>query len=574
MKHFLIRSSLICVLLFLIVIPIYAATSYSSFYVTISDALINTKQDKTEEAEEAIEKFAKEWATVESKEKAEKEKVDEALKKVQNTTNKEERIEALTELSTALRALEQKENPVDEKAQRKEFEQKITPVLQQFEEALETGDLTQIENAYNTFNTKWNQYERPVRDQSTAMYGKIETQMAFIRMSISSESPDLATIQGQYVELKQTIDDFIAGKETAETVEGNYSLDTLINYLDEALNFITDKKYSEASASLQQFIVIWPQVEQEISTRNGSLYTKLESDIPIIASNLMKSNVDIEAIQNDLQNFKTEIELIQADTNYSFWDSALILLREGLEALLIIVALAAFLKKSGQDAMQKWIYIGAGVGILCSIVAAIILSTILNSASVDSNRELLEGYVGLIAAAMLIGVGIWLHNKSSVESWNRYISKQMNHAISTGSIFSMAAISFLSVFREGAETIVFYVGILPKMGMSQFLLGIVLAIGILIAVGIVLMKMSGKIPVHKFFAVATILIYLLAFKIIGGSLHTLQLLGKLNTTVVDGLPVLSTIGFYPTFETLIGQVILIILVIITILYKRLKKTTV
>ncbi|WP_342471037.1 FTR1 family protein [Ureibacillus sp. FSL K6-3587] len=568
MKHFLKRCSLICILLLTFVLPVRAETSYSSFYITISDALMNTKQGNGEKAEAAIDRFTKEWESVESSETKEKEAVNKALQKVQKATNKDERIAALKELSTALRILEEKENPIDEKAQREEFARKITPALERFENALATGDLEQIEAAYNTFNTKWNQNERPVRDFSTAMYGEIETQMAFIRMSIASETADIATIQEQYAMLKQKIEDFIAGKETAQAVEGDYSIETLVQYIDEAIKHIGEKHYAEAAASIQKFIIIWPQVEQEVSTRNGSLYTKIESDMPMIANSLMKSNVDAEHITQNLKKFKTEIELLKADTNYSFWDSAMILLREGLEALLIIVALAAFLKKSGQQAMEKWIYIGALLGVVCSIVAAVLMSTVLNSATVDSNREVLEGYIGLAAAAMMIGVGVWLHNKSSVESWNRYISNQMNQAISTGSVVSMAAVSFLSVFREGAETIVFYIGILPKMEMSQFLLGIAMALAILAATAVVLMKVSGKIPVHKFFIVATIFIYLLAFKIIGGSMHTLQLQGRLDTTVVDGLPVLSTVGFYPTFETIIGQAVLILLILATIIYKR------
>lgn len=568
MKHFLKRCSLICILLLTFVLPVRAETSYSSFYITISDALMNTKQGNGEKAEAAIDRFTKEWESVESSETKEKEAVDKALQKVQKATNKDERIAALKELSTALRTLEEKENPIDETAQREEFARKITPALEQFENALATGDLEQIEAAYNTFNTKWNQNERPVRDLSTAMYGEIETQMAFIRMSIASETADITTIQEQYATLKQKIEDFIAGKETAQAVEGDYSLETLVQYIDEAIKHIGEKNYADAAASIQQFIIIWPQVEQEVSTRNGSLYTKIESDMPMIASSLMKSNVDAEHITQNLKQVKTEIELLKADTNYSFWDSAMILLREGLEALLIIVALAAFLKKSGQQAMEKWIYFGALLGVVCSIVAAVLMSTVLNSATVDSNREVLEGYIGLAAAAMMIGVGVWLHNKTSVGSWNRYISNQMNQAISTGSVVSMAAVSFLSVFREGAETIVFYIGILPKMEMSQFWLGIAMALAILAATAVVLMKMSGKIPVHKFFIVATIFIYLLAFKIIGGSMHTLQLQGRLDTTVVDGLPVLSTVGFYPTFETIIGQAVLILLILATIIYKR------
>ena len=270
----------------------------------------------------------------------------------------------------------------------------------------------------------------------------------------------------------KTIEDFVAGKETAEVVEGNYSLATLLAYIDEAQDLIDAGDYQAASNKVREFITIWPRVEIEISTRNGSLYTKIESDMPIIASDLLKSNVDQQAITKQLNTFRTEIELIQGDSDYTIWDAALILLREGLEALLIILALVSFLEKSGQKKMRKWIYIGAFAGVLISAIAAILMSTILNSATIDTNRELMEGYVGLLAAAMMIGVGIWLHSKSNVVSWNRYISKQMGHAISSGSLVAMAAISFLSVFREGAETLVFTRALHQKWRLRNLSLGL------------------------------------------------------------------------------------------------------
>ena len=549
-------------------LPVQAAQSYSHLYIAISDALMNTKQDKEAEAKQALEQFAIDWAKVSSEQKEAKAKVDEILAQATDATSKDERLEALSALSNALRALEKLENPVDEAAQRAEFGQKFKPIMADFEKALASGDIQAIDEAYKDFNSKWNKNERPVREQSIAMYGQIETQMAFLRISISAEEPDVALMQSQFAALKQTIEDFVAGKETAEVVEGEYSLATLIAYIDEANDFVDAGDYQAASNKIREFITIWPSVEIEISTRNGSLYTKIESDMPIIASDLLKSNVDQQAITKQLNTFRTEIELMQGDSDYTIWDAALILLREGLEALLIILALVSFLNKSGQNKMRKWIYVGAFVGVLLSAVAAILMSTILNSATMDTNRELMEGYVGLIAAAMMIGVGIWLHSKSSVVSWNRYISKQMGNAISSGSIFAMAMISFLSVFREGAETLVFYAGIAPKMETSQFILGIVVALLILAVLAVVLFKASGKIPIHKFFAVATILIYVLAFKIIGVSLHTLQLTDNLSTTIVDGLPVISLIGFYPTVETIIGQSILLVLVAATMLYKK------
>lgn len=568
MKHFLMRCSMIIVFILTLALPVQAAQSYSHLYIAISDALMNTKQDKETEAKQALEQFATAWGNVSSEQTEAKAKVDKILQQATNATSKEQRLEALSALSNALRDLEKLENPVDEAAQRAEFGQKFKPIMADFEQALASGDRQAIDEAYKDFNSKWNKNERPVREQSIAMYGQIETQMAFLRISISAEEPDIALMKSQFADLQKTIEDFVAGKETAEVVEGDYSLATLIAYIDEAQDFIDAGDYQAASKKVREFITIWPSVEIEISTRNGSLYTKIESDMPIIASDLLKSTVDQEALTKQLATFRTEIELIQGDADYTIWDAALILLREGLEALLIILALVSFLEKSGQKKMRKWIYVGAFVGVLLSAVAAILMSTILNSATIDTNRELMEGYVGLLAAAMMIGVGIWLHSKSNVVSWNRYISKQMGQAISSGSIVAMAAISFLSVFREGAETLVFYAGIAPKMETSQFILGIVVALLILAVLAIVLFKASGKIPVHKFFAIATILIYVLAFKIIGVSLHTLQLTDHLSSTIVDGLPVISLIGFYPTVETMIGQAILLVLVAATVIYKK------
>ncbi|MFF2793614.1 FTR1 family iron permease [Lysinibacillus xylanilyticus] len=571
MKHFLTRCSLVVCLLLALAVPVQAAQSYSQLYISISDALMNTKQDKEAEAKQALEQFATDWASVTSEQKDAKEKVDEILAQAVEATSKDERLKALSDLSNALRALEKLENPVDEAAQRVEFGTKFKPVMKAFEDALASGDITTIDEAYKDFNAKWKKIERPVREQSIAMYGQIETQMAFIRISLASEKPDVALMQSQYAELKQTIEDFVAGNDTAKVVEGEYSLATLVAYIDDANDFIDAGDYKAASDKIRDFIKIWPSVEIDISTRNGSLYTKIESDMPIIVGDLLKSNVDAKAIKSKLDTFRTEIELIQGDSDYTLWDAALILLREGLEALLIIMALVSFLEKSGQKTMRKWIYVGAFVGILLSAVAAVLMSTLFQSATIDTSRELMEGYIGLLAAAMMIGVGIWLHSKSSVTSWNRYISKQMGNAISSGSVFAMAAISFLSVFREGAETLVFYAGIAPKMETSQFVLGIVVAILILAIFAFVLFKASGKIPIHKFFAVATVLIYVLAFKIIGVSLHTLQLRDSVSTTIVDGLPVVSIIGFYPTVETMIGQAILLLLVVATIIYKKKQK---
>ena len=533
-------------------------TSYSDVFILVTDGMIGTKEGDIEKTETAIAAITERWSTVKSEHTAEKQAVDEALAVVQSATTNDARIEALSNFSKALNSLKLAENPVDEEAERANFEQKFSPFMKQWEEAYLAGDVAKIQEAYKMLDVKWNQYELPIRNHSIGLYGKIENQLAFMRIALANEVPDIHLANSYYEQLSEYVEQFISGEDIVVENKG-YSLQTLVDFVDDALQAIEKEQYKEASEILTQFIIVWPDVEIEVSTRNGALYNELESQLPLLVSQLMREQVDAVPIIEQLKEYKVEIQLLQQDDSYTYWDSALILLREGLEAILIIMVLVSFLKRSNQEKMTKWIYSGAAAGVLLSVAAAIALSFLFDALTAGSSREMIEGWVGLTAAIMMIGVGMWLHSKSTLQTWNQYLSKQLNHAISKGSIITMASISFLSVFREGAETILFYAGILPKIEIFDFMLGIVIALIILAIVAVALFKMSVKIPIHKFFFVATIMIYVLAFKIIGTSIHTLQLTDVLSTTVIHNLPVVSVIGFYPTIESMIGQAILLII---------------
>lgn len=559
MKRFLQVCSLIILFVYSSSHIVQAANSaYSDIYILITDGLINTKQNNEQLANEAIAEINTIWSTIRSDQKKEKDLADEAMQAVIDAETAERRIEAFSALSKAISALDLAENPIDVVAEREKFQMKYSPFMKQWEEAFASGDLVKIKEAYKMLDVKWNQYEQPVRSQSIGLYGKIENQMAFMRIALANEVPDTSLANSYYEAMKSYIELFLSGEDIVVEDQG-YSLQTLVDFINDALKAIDEGNNEAASAALTEFIIVWPNVEIEVSTRNGSLYTILESKLPILVSELMQKKPDVDSIIEELQTYKTEIQLLQEHDSYSFWDSALILLREGLEAILIIMVLVSFLKRSNQERMVKWIYTGAAAGILLSVAAAVALSYLFNALTAATSREMIEGWIGLIAAVMMIGVGIWLHNKSSVQSWNAYLSKQMGNAISTGSLISMASISFLSVFREGAETILFYAGIIPKMEMFDFILGIVVALIILVIVAFVLFKLSVKIPIHRFFFVATIFIYVLAFKIIGTSIHTLQLTNVFPTTVIHELPVISAIGFYPTIETMSGQAVLLMI---------------
>jgi high-affinity iron transporter len=571
-NHFLkhkvsIILSIVCLIFVLRTLPVQATTTFGELYITISDAIMESKKEENAKTLEALESFEKQWTEMNFSESGAVKQINNAYIEAYKAKTSEERLEYLQKLAKGLAALEKEQNPVDEKAERTNFGIKIQPAIDKMNDAIATNDKELIVKEYSKFLSSWTKSERPVRELDIASYGKIETQVAFMRISLAEDELDVEQLKGQFNALIKAINDFVANKEVHGTT-GNYSLATLIGLLKESKEQISEGSYDTAANELVKFIEIWPNVEGEIRTKNAGLYTKIESNIPLLVSDLSKNTVDERRITESINSFIKEIELMQTTSNYTYWDSALILLREGLEALLIIIALLAFLKKANQVNQKKWIYLGAFAGLAVSAIAAIILSTILQSVSAGTSREVMEGYVGLGAALLMIGVGVWLHNKSSINSWNKYIQTQMNHAISTSSILSMAFVSFLSVFREGAETIIFYAGIAPKMSTLELSFGILIALVILAIFAVVLMKVSGKIPIHRFFIVATILIYILAFKIIGVSVHTLQLTNVVPMTTVDHLPVISSLGFYPTWETIIPQSLLIGVVIWNLFRKK------
>ena len=217
---------------------------------------------------------------------------------------------------------------------------------------------------------------------------------------------------------------------------------------------------------------------------------------------------------------------IAAGSSYGMWDAAIILFREGFEALLVVAALVAFLQKSGNADKRRWIWMGGAAGIAASIVVAIMAQFILNRAMANVSREVLEGVIGLFAAAMLLYVGYWLHSKASLAGWQQYIHTQSTAAIERNNLFGLAFIAFLAVFREGAETVLFYIGIAPSISTADLLTGLGVGAAGLVVLAVVMLVLGVRLPIRPFFMVATVLIYYLCLKFVGMGIHALQITGR------------------------------------------------
>ena len=178
----------------------------------------------------------------------------------------------------------------------------------------------------------------------------------------------------------------------------------------------------------------------------------------------------------------------------------------------------------------------------------------------------MEGITGLIAAAMLFYVSYWLHTKSSLGAWQGYISNQMNTALATNSIFSLAFLAFLAVFREGAETTLFYIGIAPAISTTDLFAGLGIGAVLLIILAVLILGLGLRLPLKPFFLVTSILIYYLGFKFIGSGIHSLQVAGIFSATPAKFLPASEGLGLYPTWETTLPQIALLIAAVFVVIY--------
>ena len=538
---------------------VIAKESYSGLYIKITDAATAVKNNRQDDAKKLFSEIKEEFKKVKNSDSVQGKKVQELLNKEKNILTEDD----LRQVTAALLSFEKEQNPVNDEEEKKSFKSRMYPALDVLEKAIQSKNVEQMKKEYLKFNGVWTRNESFIRSRSVSYYGKVETAMSFLRSSMEVEPFDYENTMNSFNDLKSSIQDYLDGKKIENNVSGTVTLKEAVDMLKDALEAFKNGDKNKGQSKVKEFIQVWPTVEGDVSTRNSALYTKVETQTPII---MVKGTE--KQYQDQLQGLITELSQIDTKAKYTFIDAMFILLREGVEALLIVLALVSSLKAANQKKGLRWVYAGAAAGILASVVIAFILQALFPAVSSGTNREILEGFVGIFAVVMMIGIGFWLHSKSSLKSWKNYIDRKMDVVLSTGSFISMFVLSFLAVFREGAETILFYVGILPLISLQNLIIGVVSAILILIVIALVLIYASSKIKIHQVFFVLTWTIYFLAFKMLGTSIHMLQVVGILPLHVIRFIPTVEVLGIYANIEVFVSQLILIIIIVIATLKRK------
>ena len=237
-----------------------------------------------------------------------------------------------------------------------------------------------------------------------------------------------------------------------------------------------------------------------------------------------------------------------------------ILLREGLEALLVVAAIIALLKKAGREEALPWIHAG-WIGALVLGFATWIAATTLIAMS-GATRELTEGATALLAAAILLYVGVWLHGKSNARAWQAFIDKHLKGALERGTLSALAGVSFLAVYREAFETVLFYQALWQQAGAGahgSILVGFACAVAALAILAWAILRYSVRLPIGLFFAISGALLSILAVVFTGHGVKALQEAGLIAASPFGGVN-LPALGVYATVESLTAQAVVLALV--------------
>jgi high-affinity iron transporter len=316
---------------------------------------------------------------------------------------------------------------------------------------------------------------------------------------------------------------------------------------------------------LEQFEVLEPLVP-------GASVRRIESLIHLRLRPQLARGAPAADVQADFRALRAELLSVDAALarETPFWFAAVnsfaILIREGLEAVLLIGALLAYLGAIGAERVHhRRIYWGAGLGVAASFATWGLARTLVPVTG--ASRELLEGVTALIAVAVLLYVSHWLFQKTYIHDWKQYLRDRVGKAVAGGSVLAMAGLAFAAVYREGFETVLFYQALLFDAQPTAVLAGFVPGMLIIAAVGIAMVRLGLRLPIRNVFRVTNAILLYLAFVFLGKGLYNLQEGGLFSPQPLHWLPDSSTLqllfGFYPVAQTVLAQVTLLGLLVVT-----------
>ena len=354
----------------------------------------------------------------------------------------------------------------------------------------------------------------------------------------------------------------------ALTQSSSASLNLSASRLRESLAALEQGDKAAASRlALSAYLDGFEPVEPALAVRNKPLFTAIEKDMgtyrAAIASGRLEPAREAEAqLQARLVQAQGALDAVTDDPMGVFVGALTILLREGAEALLIVVAMIAFLKKANRPDALPMVH----AGWIAALVAGGLTwfaATYLVEVS-GASREMTEGYSALFAAAMLLSVGIWMHQKSLAGRWQAYIRDKLSAALNRQSALMLFLLAFVTVYREVFETVLFYAALWTDGTGIYLLAGLALGVVLLGIVAWIMLRTSTRLPIGRFFAISSALVAVLAVVLVGKGVAALQEAGVLDVTPIAG-PSLDLLGIHPSLQTTLAQLAVVLVIAVSMM---------
>lgn len=325
------------------------------------------------------------------------------------------------------------------------------------------------------------------------------------------------------------------------------------------------------SLALSSYLDGVEPVEPVLNTKSSALRIQIELAMGVYRTGLSRG-MDVAEASAHAQEIDALLEQAQEllgtgsyDATTVFLGAFTVLLREGLEALLIVVAVMAFLNKAGRRETLPYVHSGWIAALFAGALTWFVARYFIDISG--ASRELTEGFSALFASVMLLSVGLWMHQKSVGNRWQQYIRAKMSNALSKKSSWFLFTLIFVSVYREVFETILFYAALWTD-GLGLWLLaGMLSAIALLAVIAWFLIRTSRQLPISTFFSASSALIAVLAVVLAGKGISALQEAGWVAVSLAP-TPRIELLGMFPTWETLSAQLVVIAVIVIGYFYNK------
>jgi len=368
-------------------------------------------------------------------------------------------------------------------------------------------------------------------------------------------------------------------------------------YLQDAQdNYQRGNKAQAQKQALLAYLEGVELVEARLKSIDRPFTEKLEEKMSQVRASIQQDKDVQNSITQAMEFLNTGENLLtekKISTHFTFLMASGIILREGFEAILIIIALLSIIHSIASDlrpnlslahralslapparipAVQApanplttnlkkathWIHGGWIAALGCGGLAWIFSGWLLNLTG--AQREILEGITSFLAVSVLLYLGLWLHSKTEIKRWTAFIQEKAKSSLNGKSLYGIGFLSFIAVFREVFETVLFLRALGLEGGSAEkFALGFGVASALILVFFLawVLLYYSAKLPISKLFNISSLVMVLLAVVLTGKGFHALQEGGALSETALPILLKSDFLGIYPTLETFLSQLIIL-----------------